>query len=473
LKNQLRMSAIHPRLKIPFLILAIVVASAAAIMLAGFVELRQAETALANEDYSRGAYLFASAVRLLPWRPELWERAAAAALLAGQPEKAIEDCSHVKQLSLEGYRLLGKAYLQRGELDSALSAFQSALDMYGPTALSYSYIAEVYRQREDLIAESDALQNQLDLDPGDARAHYRLGLIRMVLDSEKAATELMFASSLDPDFDPAVQTLRTALNLSAAQPDSAEQFVTIGRALGLVNEWRLAAEAFRKAIATNGKNAVAWAWLGEAKQHLGEQGNVELGQALLLDNHSVIVHGLRGLYWKRQGEYSQALGEYSIAAKFEPKNPVWQASMGESYALLGDLPAALNAYQAAVQLDPNSATYWRLLAMFCAENGIQVEDTGLPAARKAVELAPEDGQTLDALGWSYLSSGRLTLAEQTLLGAIERDPENYPAHLHLALTYLAQGNSNAAHIQFVFVRDADPNGSSGQLAERLLEQYFP
>jgi hypothetical protein len=75
---------------------------------------------------------------------------------------------------------------------------------------------------------------------------YRLGLLLTVLEPEQALTNLMLASSLDPETDHAVQTLRAALNLSATQPDASQQMVTIGRALGLVQEWDLAIAAFGK-----------------------------------------------------------------------------------------------------------------------------------------------------------------------------------------------------------------------------------
>ncbi len=117
-----------------------------------------------------------------------------------------------------------------------------------------------------------------------------------MLEPEQALTNLMLASSLDPGFDPAVQTLRSALNLSATQPDASQQMVTIGRSLGLVQEWDLALAAFEKAISLDEENAEAWAWLGEAKQQIGQSGLVELDKAVALDHTSVVVRGLRGLY---------------------------------------------------------------------------------------------------------------------------------------------------------------------------------
>ena len=194
---------------------------------------------------------------------------------------------------------------------------------------------------------------------------------------------------------------------------------------------------------------------------------------MALDHTSVVVRALRGLYWNRHEKYPQMLAEYLLAAEYEPSNPVWQTEIGNAYVKRGDLVAALAAYQRATELAPNESTYWRLLAVFCAENGVYLDDVGLPAAQKAVDLAPDDPSALDALGWSYLSSGKYANAEQVLLDVIKRFPEHLPAHIHLALTYLAQGNRAAAFDKLTYVQSADPNGVDGRMAGQLLKQYFP
>jgi Tfp pilus assembly protein PilF len=67
----------------------------------------------------------------------------------------------------------------------------------------------------------------------------------------------------------------------------------------------------------------------------------------------------------------------------------------------------------------------------------------------------------------------LSLAEQTLLNAIDIAPELASAHLHLGMTYLAQADRGAAHLELTRARDLDPQGETGQLAGQLLDQYFP
>ena len=57
--------------------------------------------------------------------------------------------------------------------------------------------------------------------------------------------------------------------------------------------------------------------------------------------------------------------------------------MGNAYTKNGNLIAALTAYQRATVLAPNKSTYWRLLAVFCAENGVHLEGVGFPSCEKS------------------------------------------------------------------------------------------
>ncbi len=443
----------------------------AACLIAGTIKLNDAEAAWQRRDYAAASESYARAAQLLPWRKDLWEKAGMAAGANGDFSQTISHLERAGELSEQGWAVLGFSYFNTGDISSAIEAYQRGLQFYDSYAI-YAGLAHVHYQQKDWPAQRDALENRVRLNAGDANSHYRLGLLLSFLEPEKALPELTLASSLDPQFVPAVQTLRAALEDSTVQAGSSARLVKIGRALGLLQEWELSLAAFQKAIKLDAANAEAWAWLGEAKQQTGGDGRVELDKAVSIDRVSVIVRALRGLYWNRQGKYEQMLAEYLLAAKYEPQNPAWRASIGDAYVKLGDLISAFSAYQRAAELAPDESTYWRLLAVFCAENGVHLEDAGLPAAQKAVELAPDDPLALDALGFAYFSSGRFANAEQTLFKVIELAPEYFPAHVHLAMNHLAQGNRAAAFNELTYVRDADPGGPMGEFAERLLAQYF-
>ncbi len=299
-------------------------------------------------------------------------------------------------------------------------------------------------------------------------AHYRLGLLLSLSDQNNALSELISASQLDPQFDPAVEALRSALNQASLRESTAERFVLIGRGLGLVQEWELARAAFDSAVEADGTDAEAWAWLGEADHQTGSDGGAELDKALALDPRSPIVRGLRGLYFQRLGNFRSALTEFQEAAQLDDQNPAWQVSIGETYSKLGDLIRALDAYQAATKLAPTDAGYLRLLALFCAQNNVNIASVGVPAAQKAAALEKDNADNLDLLGWLLMIDKRYEYSKQVLEQALALDPKNANAHLHLGMLYLQRNDRRAAQEHFVTARDL---GSAE--AASILEQYFP
>ncbi len=460
-------------ISVPLIFCALIAAMYAPIFVSGRSELRQAEAANAAGDYAGAARSYQAAAVRLFWRGDLWEQAGRAALQAKQPQQAISFLLKAKSLSAPGQLALGQAYLQTNQPDLAIAAFQTSIARDGASAEAYAGLAQIYRQRGEVDAERSALQNQLLLSPQDAAAQYRLGLLFSLTDIESARIHLRLASQLDPEYAPVVQTLNSALNLADLESDESTRLETLGRGLGLAGEWALAENAFQHSVQADARKAEAWAWLGEAKQHLGQDGRADLDRALSLDAQSVVVRGLRGLYWKRLGEDRSALTEYQAAAQIEPENPAWKAALGETYARLGDLVSALSAYQRATELDSDESTYWRLLATFCAQYSVQVEEVGLPAAQKAVALAPDDPLVLDVLGWSQLSAGQFTSAKQTLAAALKKAPNFAAAHLHLGFVELQLGDRSSAYEQFVNAQELDPQGVYGQQAAQALKQYFP
>ena len=459
--------------KIYLVVLVLLFLTVAPVIASGYDELSQAQALEANSPKLAALHYERAALRL-PWRAELWEQAAQSAYQSMNYDEAIRLFSIARKrnsLSAGGWNVFGAAYWVKSNRAEALTVWETGAQKYPSYAPLYDSLALAYHEQGDYQSEQKALTTRLSLQE-DARTHYRLALLLTLTDSSRALKEFTTASALDPEFDSVSQTMLTALNISALQPDESRRLVVIGRGLGLVEEWNLAQRAFEEAVGADGKNAEAWAWLGEAKQHIGQEGGADLDQALSLDGTSPVVHALRGLQWKREKNYQQALAEYRAAAELEPGNPVWQVSMGETHLQLGDLASALASYQHATKLAPNEAAYWRLLAVFCAANSTQVEEIGLPAAQKAQGLAPNDPLVLDALGWSYLSSGRYMLAEQTLQKALKLAPDLASAHLHLGMTHLAQNDRASAYVELTRARALDPQSAEGQFAAELLKQYF-
>lgn len=453
-----------------FVLLLLTLAVLAPVLSSGYFELEQASTA---DSYAEMAEHYASAAWRIPWRVDLHELSGHAYYHA--KEYSLADAAYQKafernRLSPEGWVAWGDVNYLNADPERASEIWVQALDQEILSDQLYSRLSQMYEENVDYPKAAAYLQNYVSAHLDDASAHYRLGLLLTLSDPNNALSELISASQLDSQLDPAVQTLRTALNLASLSDSASARSVIIGRGLGLVGEWPLARAAFQEAIKADGKNAEAWAWLGEANQHMEllDGGSEELDQALKLNPNSSIIHGLRGLYFQRVGNFREALTEFQSAARLESDNPAWQVSVGEAHSKLGDLIRALEAYRTATTLAPDDAGYWRLLAIFCAQNNVNIKDIGVPAAQKAVILTEADASSLDILGWLLLLDARHEEAERMLIRALEVDSQNASAHVHLGMVYLQKNDRTSAYDHLIQARQL-----GNDEAEVLLNQYFP
>jgi len=436
-------------------------------------DIRRADASFAAGDYASSAADYEHAARLYFWRADLWERAGRAAYAGGDLNEAIRLLETAPSLSIEGWSDLGDSYFRSQRVDEAISAYQRGIDRAGASPSLYHGLVLAYNMKGDLVSESLALANYLAFKTDDAAARYRLALLLTLDNPDRALDELSLAATQNPDFDPAYQSLRSALNLASLEPDESRHYVVVGRGLGLVQEWPLAQIAFQRAVDADGKNAEAWAWLGEANQHLGQDGRADLERAEALAPFNANVRALFGLYWKRQGEYKNSLAEFQWTVILDSKNPHWQVALADAYALAGDLPSALATYQTATDLSPTDPSFWRVLAIFCATYSYQAADVGLNAAHQVADLLPDDPASYDLLGWLYFSSGLYPEAETSLARALEMDPNLASAHLHMALLHIQRSEWEAAQAELLQARDLNPGGETGAYAAQLLERYFP
>ena len=456
--------------RVLLVLLLILLAIFVPFIVSGYAELEQATT---STSYVEVAEHYRKAAQRLPWRADLYELSGHAYYHAkdyGQADALYQEAFRRGAFTPAGWVAWGDVNYLRDDPQRATEIWEQALEQKTPSEHLYSRLAEIYQSSGEISKAAETLQKYVSLHQEDGSARYRLGLLLTLSDPDRASTELLSAAQGNPQLDPAVQTLRTALNLAALEDSASARSVIIGRGLGLVSEWQLARVAFEEAVRLDEKNADAWAWLGEANHQAGmpEEGNAEFERALKLNSNSSTVRGLRGLYLQRIGNFREALVEFEAAGRLEPDNPAWHVSIGETHAKLGDLIQALDSYQTATTLAPEDPSYWRMLAVFCAQNNVNVKDVGMPAAQKAVVLEGEDATSLAVLGWLLTLDGRHVEAERMLERALELDAQSAPAHLHLGMLHLQMNDRASAYDHFVRARDL-----GSREAEIILNQYFP
>ncbi len=402
-------------------------------------------------------------------------------MVGGELPSAIEHferAAAMGSLSLNGQIALGEAYAGSGDDRIAIEIWERSLQSQEPSPELLTRLLEAHRRLGDYPSAINVLEQLASLRPTDVALRYQLGLMLATQQPDAALAHLTQAAELDPSLEGDTQVLIDAIRSGSLSGEPAQTLFEAGRALASLGEWQLSAEAFSHATRLRPDFADAWAFWGEARQHLAENISLqpvpyELDRALRIDPNSLSANTLMALYWRRQGRFDRALEYLRTVTALYPENPALQVELGETLALEGEPQAAILAYQQAAALAPQDPAYQRSLAGFCIRNEYEVRLTGLPAARRAVILDPQDPENLDTLGQVLVLLGDLASAERNFLRAIQLQADHAPAHLHLGLVYALQGERQLAYQEWQMVLSLAPGTAYADQTERLIENYFP
>ncbi|MEN8241202.1 MAG: tetratricopeptide repeat protein [Chloroflexota bacterium] len=312
----------------------------------------------------------------------------------------------------------------------------------------------------------------LSADLSDAGANYQLGLLYSISEPEKAEQYFTAALAGDPNLSPRIARIRDASRVGELSENPAYRLTLLGQALGALGEWDLAHRALELAVETDPAYAEAWAYLGEAQQHLGEDAVKALTTALELDPQSYSANLLMALYWRRNDQPGEALPLLLTAAEQDPNNLTLKEDIAHTYAEAGELETSLTLLQEIIDKNPELSASWQMLARLCLTYDLKIDEVGLPAARQAVLLAEDDPGALLLLGRAYFQTGNLSLAIRFFNQASTLDPASPDPHYYLGLLYLNQGSSESAQAELSLAYQLAPTEVIGQQALDTLNQYF-
>jgi tetratricopeptide (TPR) repeat protein len=408
------------------------------------------------------------AVSLEPWRADFWEKLGQDELAQGNPENAIaayQRASLLGKLSPAGNVALGDALLRNGQKDAALEVWQASLRTDSTNLELIKKLFELQCTLKQYEAALGTLQAWIELQPADPQVNYQMALM-IAASQPKPALDYLGKAKND-------KALERSINNALQQENEAYRRVLLGRTLGDLGRWDLANLAFQDATRLEPGYAEAWAFLGESRQQLGLDGWKDLQEAQHLDPSSVVAQAVMALYWRQQGRPELGLVYLHSAAEAEPEQAIWQVELGNTLAEMGNFSSALQYYQRAVELEPGNIRFLEALAQFCASNEVAIDEIGLPAARKALELAGDDPSVLDTMGLVMMASGDYPSSQRFLLRALQKDNTYALAQLHLGQLYLNQGESQLAYESLSIAAGLDwKDQQASQSAKFLLSRYF-
>ena len=217
----------------------------------------------------------AKAAEYYPWRVELTKKAAQYALEAGDPKETIQYLERPEvfsQLNTEDLILLGDAYYQSGNSSKAESAWQEVANQ-GDSTEATQRLADLYLEQKDYASAVIEVQKLLALNPSNIRLYYQIGLLYSATEPLKALPFFAQAEELDPANASNARELHDKIRTANLFDQPAYTLVASGRQLANMDEWTFAAEAFKHATELDPGYADAWAFLGEARQQITNEGN--------------------------------------------------------------------------------------------------------------------------------------------------------------------------------------------------------
>jgi small GTP-binding protein len=400
----------------------------------------------------------------------------AAYLDRGDLDSAVTELTRAVDLRPDHPRaqyLLGVAYARRGDANEAIAALERAatarrvgVDRPG-FAEAWLALADVHRRRGDDDSAIDAYRAALDAGVGDSamRAEIYRGLGSVYLRQRR--------------YDKAVRELRKAV---AATPDDAETQGLLGRALYLKGDYDTARVCLERAAQAARPDPLGLASLGDLFERLGRDADARdaYQRALAAGDGDVQVAARLGLarLSLAAGDAQAARVEALQALERDPQRPDILLTLGRIYAAAQQWDDALAAYDRALVSAASGAGQRGQLMLF-DRRGLLEE--ALRAALRAgatvrastyavslLEDAPEHPDALAATARVAADGGQLeraqTLVERALASGDSLEARLASADVALKLGHPAQAAAALRRAAQLAPDDARPRA-------RLAEVY--
>jgi cytochrome c-type biogenesis protein CcmH/NrfG len=142
------------------------------------------------------------------------------------------------------------------------------------------------------------------------------------------------------------------------------------------------------------------------------------------------------------GEGAKAVGVLETWMRKHPADREGIKALAEAQYRTGNLPAARQAYQRAIELEPNNPALLNNMASLLVRMN---DKSARQYAERALKLAPQNALVNDTLGWILVvQEGQIDAGLRYLRDARLRDPSNSEIRYHLAYALARAGRKTEA-----------------------------
>ena len=308
---------------------------------------------------------------------------------------------------------LGNSYDKIGDIDSALKAYKTAVEINPTLSESRVNVGNIYLKKGRVADAIKEYQAALRINPKDATTHNNLG--NAYTEQGRfgyAVSEYQRTIGLDPNFidayrglaivyskqqrfTHAISTLKRALVLA---PKDANCYYQMGEVYNQSDEYDQAISYYNKALKIKPDLVEAYFGLGVCYNKMGlVEDEISAYKNVLSrkpDMFAALVN-LGNAYFGREN-YIDAIEQYSKAVEIQPGEAIVYYNLGAAYSNSKNYEQAVTEYQKAVEIDPkNGEAHYGLAVGFYYLKKYELAWVHVQTAQKlGVEISKEQ---LDAI----------------------------------------------------------------------------
>ena len=356
----------------------------------------------------------------------------------------------------EAYYVLGQVYLKRYDLDKTREYLRKAIEI---KQQDQAFRDEFQRVNEIASLMANAMRALEERDPYfaigkfeavmaqfpefSAVALYHMGLASTRVDEiSEAARYFREANEMDPLYDKPRNALKGL----------ADKIYNTGNQSFRRGDYEGAAERYTKVLEIDPEYYRAYFQLGLVSTKLGEYDRAvdRYGRAVAIEPAYAKGWFALGLAYQRNGDYDSALESLDSATRADPTYAKAYAQKGTIHLKLGDYASAEVAYNDAIQADPTYAKPYEDLGKILIND--KKYGDAISSLMTATALNGNSSASWYMLAQSYNALGQCEEAKDAALSSVDVKSDYAPALFELGAAEICLGNKTAALNAFEKVR---------------------
>ena len=310
-------------------------------------------------------------------------------LLLGQSEDAIQSFNlSLKYSSVDRGETLfniGFAYEQIGDYQKAVSYLEEAVTDDPENEEAIYELAYCYEKNGENQRSIEIYNKYIDLDTFSDSAWFNLGILY-------TKTE---------DFEKSVWAYELALAINEDFPNA---WFNLGHSYMLQNNYHKAINAFEEFLRYEEDNDDIHCYIAECYISLDEEPNALIYYQKALKQNPLCAKAWfgSGLITKNMGNVKTAFEQLRKAVKIDEENGEYQYAYAMVATEFKRYKEAINAFDAAIELNPLELEYWLAYAEMLFQRGMVV--TAIETLNLAFEFHPDNSEINYTLAAYYLDS---------------------------------------------------------------------